>query len=688
MDITVIKKELDELKSQISYHSNLYYNENRTEITDYEYDMLLQRVKQIENQYPQLITEDSPTQTVQGIANSTFEKVTHAVKMESLLDAFSYEELRDFDRRVREAVENPEYVVETKIDGLSMSLEYVDGVFTRGSTRGDGLVGEDVTANLATIKSIPKKLKNAPAFLEVRGEVYMPKEVFFTLNEKLENEGKQPFKNPRNAASGSVRQKDSKITKERNLDIFIFNIQQISDDVQITGHKQSLDLLKKYGFKVSPRYTCFDNIEDAIKEVEAIGEMRGQFSFDIDGAVIKVDDFSHRSTMGSTNKYPRWAVAYKYPPEEKETILKEIEISVGRTGVLTPTAVFDTVQLAGTSVSRAVLHNQDFINEKQINIGDTIVVRKAGDIIPEVVRLARKNTEGIFEIPLVCPSCGAAVEKTDESALRCNNPDCPQQLVRNLIHFASRNAMNIEGLGQAVVMQLADKGLIKDVADIYYLTKEDALTLDGFKEKSANNLITAIENSKSNNMDKLVFAFGIRNVGERAAQLLCAEFKTIENLINATAEDIIKIDGFGDIVAKSVVDYFKSENALNIISRLQAAGVNTNYTSTVQSDVLAGKTIVVTGTLPSLSRDRAEKLITDNGGKASGSVSKKTSYVLAGEKAGSKLDKANRLGIPVISEEEFLNMINKADINNSSVEDFSVTEELKEFLDNLIVKEL
>lgn len=659
MDINKIKQELDDLKKLIAYHSNLYYNENRTEISDYEYDMLLNRVKEIESRYPQLVTEDSPTQQVQGLAGSTFEKVTHTVKMESLLDAFSFEELRDFDRRVREAVDNPQYVVETKIDGLSMSLEYVNGVFTRGSTRGDGIVGEDVTANLATIKSIPKTIKNAPAFLEVRGEVYMPKEVFLELVAKQENEGKTPFKNPRNAASGSVRQKDSKITKERKLDIFIFNIQQISSEVSLSGHKESLDLLKKYGFKVSPRYTLFDNIEDAIKEVEKIGEMRGQFAFDIDGAVIKVDSLEQRDVMGSTNKYPRWAVAYKYPPEEKETVLKDIEISVGRTGVLTPTAVFDTVQLAGTSVSRAVLHNQDFIDEKQINIGDTIVVRKAGDIIPEVVKLAKKNTEGVFKIPLVCPSCGSTVEKTDESALRCNNPDCPQQIVRNLIHFASRNAMNIEGLGQAVVTQLAEKQLIRDIADIYYITKEDAMSLEGFKEKSANNLITAIENSKSNNLDKLVFAFGIRNIGEKAARLLCEEFKTVENLINATVEDIIKIDGFGEIGAYSVVNYFANENVRNIITRLKDKGVNTTFISTVESDVLKGKTIVVTGTLPTLSRDGAEKLITDNGGKAASSVSKKTSYVLAGEKAGSKLDKANRLGIPVITEEEFLNMIKR-----------------------------
>ncbi len=659
MDIEQAKKELEQLKKTVAYHSYLYYQENRTEISDYEYDMLNNRIKEIEKEFPQLITEDSPTQQVQGMASSSFEKVTHTVKMESLLDAFSYRELEDFDRRVREAVEDPMYVVEAKIDGLSMSLEYENGRFVRGSTRGDGLVGEDVTRNLATIKSIPKTIKNAPRFLEVRGEVYMPKEVFLRLVRQQENEGKQPFKNPRNAASGSVRQKDSRITRERELDIFIFNLQQISDDVSVTGHKQSLDLLKSYGFNVSPRYSIFDNIQDAIKEVENIGRLRGKFSFEIDGAVIKVDSFAQRSVMGSTNKYPRWAIAYKYPPEEKETVLKDIEVSVGRTGVLTPTAVFDTVQLAGTSVSRAVLHNQDFINEKNINIGDKIVVRKAGDIIPEVVRLAQKNSEGAFQIPLVCPSCGREVEKTDESALRCINPDCPRQTVRNLIHFASRNAMNIEGMGEAVVVQLADKKLIRDVADIYYLTMEDLLTLDGFKQKSAQNLMDAIENSKKNNLDKLVFAFGIRNVGEKAASLLCEEFKTIENLINADVTDIIKIDGFGDIVAQSVVDYFKSENVLEIVRRLQEKGVNMVYTSTVESDVLKGKTIVVTGTLPSLSRDEAEKLITDNGGKAASSVSKKTSFVLAGEKAGSKLEKANRLGIPVISQEQFLEMINK-----------------------------
>ena len=658
MELKKAQEKLNILKQQIAYHSDLYYNQNRTEISDYEYDMLMQEIKHIEAEFPQLVTADSPTQTVQGVANSTFEKVTHAVKMESLLDAFSYDELRDFDQKVKAVSPAAGYVVETKIDGLSMSLEYVNGVFTRGSTRGDGVVGEDVTQNLATIKSIPKKIENAPAFLEVRGEVYMPKEVFLNLVQKQEEEGKKIFKNPRNAASGSVRQKDSKITAERNLDIFVFNIQQISDEYKLTSHKQSLDLLKDFGFKVSPRYNVYDNIEDVIKEIEEIGNMRGNFSFEIDGAVVKVDDFETRKEMGSTNKYPRWAIAYKYPPEEKSTVLREIEISVGRTGVLTPTAVFDTVQLAGTSVSRAVLHNQDFIDEKQINIGDEILVRKAGDIIPEVVKLVKKNTDNVFKIPMVCPSCHSEIIKTEESALRCINPECPEQLTRNIIHFASRTAMNIDGLGESIVYQLAEKQLIHDVGDLYYLTFEQALTLEGLKDKSAKNLINAIEESKKANLDKLIFAFGIRNIGEKAAALLAERFKTLDALVEAAADSIAEIDGFAAVSANSVVEYFAKDTVKEVIAKLKAAGVNTEYISTRTSEILAGKTFVVTGTLPSLSRDEAEKLIADNGGKAASSVSKKTSYVLAGEKAGSKLDKAKTLGIPVITQQEFLDMIN------------------------------
>lgn len=658
MDIKLAKENLKELKSIIDYHSNLYYNNNSTEISDYEYDMLVNKLKAIEAEFPQLITEDSPTQKVLGEANSTFEKVKHAVKMESLLDAFSKQELLDFDARVKGVVENPKYVVETKIDGLSMSLEYINGVFTRGSTRGDGLVGEDVTHNLATIKSIPKKILNAPEFLEVRGEVYMAKEVFLELVKNQEEDGKQIFKNPRNAAAGSMRQKESKVTQERNLDIFIFNIQQISQEYKITSHKQSLDLLKEFGFKVSPRYSLFDNIEDAIKEVDNIGEMRGQFNFGIDGAVIKVDDFAQRQELGSTNKYPRWAVAFKYPPEEKETIIREIEVSVGRTGVLTPTAIFDVVELAGTSVQRAVLHNQDFINEKGVGVLDKVLVRKAGDIIPEIVSVIQKNTKTIFQIPLICPSCASVIIPTEESALRCINPECPQQLTRNIIHFASRGAMNIDGLGESIVEQLAAKKLIYDVGDIYFLTKEQALTLEGFKERSAQNLITAIENSKNANLDKLIFAFGIRNIGEKAASLIAQKFKSLDNVVNATLESIVEIDGFGEIGAKSLVEYFAKDTVKLVLAKLIEGGVNTQYRSSIVSAIFEGKTIVVTGSLPTLSRDEAEKLVIDNGGKASSSVSKKTSYVLAGEKAGSKLDKANLLNIPVIDEEQFLEMLN------------------------------
>ncbi len=659
------KAELDKLKEKIAYHSHLYYVENRTEISDYEYDMLMNRVKELERQFPALVTSDSPTQRVQGEVSSSFEKVTHTVKMESLLDAFSYGELRDFDRRVRETVPDAEYVVEAKIDGLSISLEYANGVFTRGSTRGDGLVGEDVTQNLAAVKSIPKYIPDAPRYLEVRGEVYMPKDVFSKLVRQREKEGKQPFKNPRNAAAGSIRQKDSRITRQRDLDIFIFNIQQISRDKKISGHKESLDLLKSYGFHVSPRYNLVNSIERAIEEVEKIGRMRDDFPFDIDGAVIKLDNLADRNLLGSTNKYPRWAIAFKYPPEEKDTLLRDIEISVGRTGVLTPTAVFDTVQLAGTSVSRAILHNQDYIDRMQVNIGDIITVRKAGDIIPEVVRVSQKNTRGAFQIPLVCPSCGHIVEKTDESALRCTNPDCPRQTVRNIIHFASRNAMDIEGLGEAVVNILSDKNMITDVADIYSLDYEDALKIDGFKEKSAHNLISAIEESKGRNLDKLIFGLGIRNVGEKAAVLLRENFGDIDSLIDASEEDIKVIDGLGDIIAKSVKDYLEKPEALDIIRRLKDAGVNTTYISTNESEVLKGMTVVVTGTLPTLSRSEAEAMITDNGGKASSSVSARTSYVLAGDKAGSKLDKARQLGIPVIDEEKFLKMINKGEKNGN-----------------------
>lgn len=658
MEFEQAKQRVQELRRVIEYNNRLYYDQDAPELEDFEYDALNRELKQLEAEHPELVTKDSPTQKVGGAVSSKFAKVPHAVKMESLQDAFSYEELRDFDKRVRGEGIQPHYVVETKIDGLSVSLEYENGVFVRGSTRGDGTVGEDVTENLATIKDIPKKLIGAPEFLEVRGEVYMPHSAFEQLVEEQELNDKQPFKNPRNAAAGSLRQKDSKITASRGLSIFVFNIQQIKGQT-LSSHKESLDYVKKLGFVVSPRYHVFDNIEDAIHEIETIGQMRGTLPFDIDGAVIKVDDFAQRNTLGSTNKFPRWAIAFKYPPEEKETELLDIDITVGRTGVLTPTAVFKPVQLAGTTVSRAILHNEDFIAQLDVRIGDTILVRKAGDIIPEVVAVtAHKEGSVPFKMPEICPSCGAAaVHLEGEAALRCINPECPAQALRNIIHFASRNAMNIDGLGKAIAAQLVEKGLIYSVADIYTLTKEDLLQLEKFKEKSAQNLINAIETSKQNNLDKLLFGLGIRNIGEKAASLIAEHFGTMQAIKQATAEEISALEGFGDVMAQSLVAFFAKEGTEDLLSRLVQAGVNMEWHGEEKSDKLVGKTIVVTGTLPTLSRAEAEALIVQNGGKASGSVSKKTAYVLAGEAAGSKLTKAQQLGIPVISEDDFLQMI-------------------------------
>lgn len=647
-----------ELRRVIEYNNRLYYDQDAPELEDFEYDALNRELKELEAQFPQLITPDSPTQHVGGTPSGKFAKVTHAVKMESLQDAFSYEELRDFDRRVRGEGIEPRYVVEVKIDGLSVSLEYENGAFVRGSTRGDGVVGEDVTKNLATIKDIPKKLLNAPEFLEVRGEVYMPHAAFEQLVEEQELNDKQPFKNPRNAAAGSLRQKDSKITAGRGLSIFVFNIQQIRGK-ELHSHQESLDYVKQLGFVVSPRYHSFDNIEDAIAEIEAIGQMRGTLPFDIDGAVIKVDDFAQRAMLGSTNKFPRWAVAFKYPPEEKETELQQIDITVGRTGVLTPTAVFAPVQLAGTTVSRAILHNEDFIRQLDVRIGDRILVRKAGDIIPEVVAVTQhKDGSEPYQMPQVCPSCGApAVHLEGEAALRCVNPECPAQALRNIIHFASRNAMDIDGLGKAVAAQLVSKGYVHSAADLYDLTEEQLMTLEKFKEKSARNLLNAIEASKGNNLDKLLFGLGIRNIGEKAAALIAEHFRSMQAVREAKEEQLSEIDGFGAVMAQSVVAFFAKEGTEDLIRRLADAGVNMEWHGEEKTDKLAGKTIVVTGTLPTLSRSEAEALITKNGGKASGSVSKKTAYVLAGEAAGSKLTKAQQLGVPVIDEETFLQMI-------------------------------
>lgn len=660
MELEQARKRVAELREVIERNNRLYYMDNAPELEDFEYDALTRELKALEAQYPALVTPDSPTQHVNEAASSKFSKVAHTVKMESLQDAFSYDELRDFDTRVREAGIAPRYVVEAKIDGLSVSLEYENGRLVRGSTRGDGLVGEDVTENIATMKDIPHVLPDAPEFLEVRGEVYMPHQAFFALKEQQELEEKTPFKNPRNAAAGSLRQKDARITASRGLSIFVFNLQQVRGR-SFSYHSETLDYLKSLGFPVSPRYSVFYSIEDAIREIEAIGAGRGSLAFDIDGAVIKVDDLAARETLGSTNKFPRWAIAFKYPPEVKETVLREVEVSVGRTGVLTPTAVFDPVFLAGTSVSRASLHNADIIRTLGIRIGDTIQVRKAGDIIPEVIGVTRHAAGAPdYEMPATCPSCGAPVTHLEgEAALRCVNPECPAQSLRNLIHFASRNAMAIDGLGEAVAIQLTDRGLVHTVADLYTLRQEDLLQLDKFKQKSANNLLAAIENSKQNNLDKLVFGLGIRNIGDKAAAQLAEHFGSMQALAAASAEEIAAIDGIGAIMAESVTEFFAKAGTVDLLARLRAAGVNMDWHGEKKGTALAGMTIVVTGTLPTLSRQEAEALIARNGGKASGSVSKKTAYVLAGEAAGSKLTKARSLGVPVIDEAAFLRMIDQ-----------------------------
>ena len=658
MELEQAKKRVEELRAVIEKNNRLYYDQDAPELEDFEYDALMRELRALENQFPQLLTEDSPTQKVGGTASSKLPKVTHSVKMESLLDAFSYDELRDFDRRVRDAGIEPEYVVEIKIDGLSCSLEYENGELVRASTRGDGVVGEDVTANVRAIKKIPKKLKNAPEFLEVRGEVYMPHEAFQHLCAEQELQGAAPFKNPRNAAAGSLRQKDAKITGSRGLSIFVFNVQQVHGK-ELTTHAESLDYLKSLGLPVSPRYHIVHDIEDAIKEIEQIGQNRSKLDFDMDGAVIKVNNFAQRDLMGSTNKFPRWAIAFKYPPEVKETTLRSIEVAVGRTGVLTPTACFDPVFLAGTTVARATLHNEDFIRQFGLCIGDTIQVRKAGDIIPEVIGVVCHPEDAVpYQMPKVCPSCGApVVHLEDEAALRCVNPECPAQSLRNIIHFASRDAMDIDGLGTAVATQLVEKGLVHTVSDLYDLTLEQLLTLEKFKEKKATNLLHAIENSKQNNLDKLLFGFGIRNIGDKAAALLAEHFGTLEAIREADIEKISEINGFGGVMGQSVVEFFAKDGTTDLIRRLADAGVNMTWKGEPKGDKLAGMTLVVTGTLETLSRNEAEALIVKNGGKASGSVSKKTAYVVAGTAAGSKLTKAQALGVPVLTEEEFLAML-------------------------------
>ena len=659
MDIISAERRIKELTEQLEYHNNLYYNKDDPEISDYEYDKMLRELEELEKQYPQFKSPLSPTSRVGGMAGEKFSPVVHTVPLESLHDSFSHAEMRDFDRRVHEVVPDVTYIVEPKFDGLSVACEYQNGVFVRGSTRGDGITGEDVTDNLMTIKSLPKRIPNAPEFLEVRGEVYMSFKSFEELVKRQEDNDEKPAKNPRNAAAGSLRQKNAKITAQRKLDIFIFNVQQVTG-TELKSHRQSLDYLSELGFPTSFYKVC-DTIDEALEQIEQIGNSRGEFDYAIDGAVVKVDSFEARRALGSTAKYPKWAEAYKYPPEEKATKLLDIEINVGRTGVLTPVGIFEPVLLAGTTVSRATLHNRDFIEEKGICIGDTVVIRKAGEIIPEVLSVSEHPSDAKpFVFPTVCPSCGSPVVQDDEAATRCTNTDCPAQLMRHMIHFVSRDAMDIDGLGPAFLEQLLKEKLVKSPADLYRLKTEDISAFERKAEKSANNLINSIQKSKDNELYRLVYALGIRNIGLKAAKLLCEHFLTVNDLMNAKAEDFESIDGFGSVMAQSLENYFSLESTKQLIAELKDLGLKMKPSEQkISGGVFEGKTFVLTGTLPTMTRSEASQIIEQNGGKTSSSVSKKTSYVLAGEEAGSKLTKAQKLGIEVISEEQFLSMINK-----------------------------
>ena len=655
MDKISAQERIKELVDVLKYHNRKYYIEDAPEIEDFEYDALLRELENLEEEFPEFKAEDSPTQMVGGAALKLFSEVQHTVKMESLQDVFNVEELRAFLDKID--LKKTALSVEPKIDGLSVSLEYRDGLFFRGSTRGDGMTGEDVTANLMQIKSIPKAIKFMGE-LEVRGEVYMPRDSFLKLRERQELLGEAPAKNPRNAAAGTLRQKNSQIVKERELDIFIFNIQRVVGK-EFSSHIETLDFLTDFGFHTLPTYLKCESADDVVAEVERIGQSRGGLPFDIDGAVIKADNLAYRDTVGSTSKFPKWAVAFKYPPEEKQTVLKEIEINVGRTGALTPTAIFDPIQLAGTTVSRATLHNEDFITSKEIGIGDTIIVRKAGDIIPEVLAVAKhcENSQ-IYKMPDVCPSCNSPVfREEDEAVIRCTNADCPAQLLRHLIHFTSRDAMDIEGLGPAMLEQLLDADLIHNIVDIYDLDYEKVASLERTGEKTVENLKNAIEKSKENDLSKLLFALGIRHIGAKAGKLLSEHFGDIDAILNASAEDFEKIEGFGSILAQSAADFFSLNDTKEMIDRLKVLGVNTKSLKEVKDNRFAGMTFVLTGTLPTYQRSEAAAIIESFGGKTSSSVSKKTSIVLAGEDAGSKLTKANSLGIKVIDENEFNEMI-------------------------------
>lgn len=656
------EKRIEELTQKLNYHNYKYYVEDSPEISDFEFDAMLVELEKLEEEYPELKKPNSPTVRVGGEAVSGFAEVTHIVAMQSLQKAFGKEELVDFDRRVREVIANPEYVVEHKIDGLSVSLEYVNGEFTRGSTRGDGITGEDVTENLKTIRTIPLKLKDAIPFLEVRGEVFLSRDKFNKINDMLEATEQPLFANPRNAAAGSLRQLDPKIAAKRGLDIFVFNIQQING-AEINSHIEGLHFLKKQGFKTILNDDTFKTIDEAYERILQIGDERDSLYFDIDGAVIKVNDFAARAELGVTAKFPRWAIAYKYPAEKQTTVIRDIKVQVGRTGVLTPLAILDTVRIAGSNVSRATLHNIDYIREKDIRIGDTVVIEKAGDIIPavvEVIKDERTGDEVEFNMPDNCPACGAEVVREEgEAAYRCTGINCPAQRLRNIIHFVSRTAMDIDGLGPSIIEQMLERGLIETAADLYYIDPSDIADMDKMGEKSAQNLINALEKSKTNPLSRLINAFGIRHIGEKAAKSLAKEYKTLDSLRAASVEDLTRIDDIGEKMAVSVVQFFEEPQNVAFIGRLENAGVSCidDSIGQLEDNRFEGKTFVLTGTLEKYKRSEASAVIEKYGGKTSSSVSKKTDYVLAGAEAGSKLEKAQKLGVAIISEDEFEKMI-------------------------------
>lgn len=653
------KQEIERLTAILEEANHQYYVLDAPTMPDYEYDRMLRQLEELEAQYPELASPLSPTKRVGGEALSRFVKYEHEVPLESLQDVFSEDEVAEFDERLRQSVPDAIYSVEPKVDGLSVALEYIDGAFVRGATRGDGRIGEDVTENLKTIRSIPMRLNGAPRRLIVRGEVFMSRAVFEKLNAEREEKGQPLFANPRNAAAGSLRQLDPAIAAARKLDILIFNL-QLAEGVSFTTHAQTLDYLRGLKFKVIPYRLCASAAE-TIAQIRSIGENRYEYAFDIDGAVMKLNDLAQRTQLGSTAKFPRWACAFKYPPEIKDTVLRDIVVQVGRTGVLTPKAVVDPVRLAGTTVTNATLHNQDFISEKDIRLGDTVKIRKAGEIIPEILEVVRSKRPADtipYRLPAVCPVCGAPVERDiDGAAMRCTGIECPAQLTRNIAHFVSRDAMDIEGLGDSIVEQLIANGQIKSPADIYYLTLDDLKSLWKSGEKAAGKLLVAIEASKANDVSRLIFAFGIRQVGEKAAKVLAKTFGSLDALMQADRETLTQIRDVGAITAENVVAWFANPQSQHMIARLREAGVNFESTIRQEDHRFDGMTFVLTGALSLFKRDEAEAKIEAFGGKAAGSVSKKTTYVVAGENAGSKLKRANELGIPVLSEQDFLNML-------------------------------